>query len=155
MTEPHVANLPDAIAKYVVNRCDFYTIALKRLRDGTISALVHEAVDPIDSGDPDKPNLPLIESLISSDYENTLLLRDIYKKSTYGNQRARTVISMSELFKASEDFEESGLLLYRHLCHLGDLHKATYHAMEQFHEQRLLRLIELEDKVRYHRLRLG
>jgi hypothetical protein len=128
---------------------------LKRVRDLKVVALVTEVIEPINPASPQAESLAPDESrLTKSDYEDALLLRDIYKKANFGVMRARTVVSIQDLLAAAQDFEEGGLLLYRHAAHLGEMHKATYQPMEQFHEERLLRLVKLEDQLRYHRVRL-
>lgn len=143
-----------AIENYVINRCDFYTVVKERLRQKEILEALETAVEPVQSAHHTGIQAAVVSPLVLSDYESALLLRDIYKKPVFGQQRAKTVVSVGDLLQAAQDVEEAGLLLFRHLTHLGDIARKTFQPMEQFHEERLSRLIELADRLRYHRMKL-
>lgn len=119
------------------NRLDFYDEALSRLPDLALASRISEIAEfspPALSGQGLLPDLP-----------HSLDLEDALKKPQFGRRSGRTAISIAEVLTRAIRFEELILL-------------ATAGLPDHIHQsgacQRLQRLRQLEDDLRYHRIRL-
>jgi hypothetical protein len=134
------------VAILLQNRADFYKFALvrfpdRKLREHLIMANFSQVFD-----------LHSFQyELDVSDLAAAMALEDPLKKPGLGEKWGRTVVSYSEFFDRAKTLEQLVLLA----CDSSQTAKRTTIGQLSLEtEDRLRRLAELEDSLRYHRLRL-
>jgi hypothetical protein len=134
----------DFLLVFAANRADFYAIAAEKLPVGPLRDAVRDA----------GRSVALPQGSILWDGCETLLLRDLYKKPQFGRTLAKTAISVRLLLESAQMIEEGGVLLCRCLRTANPVRRAELTEAEAEFAERLLRLVRIEDALRYHRLRL-
>lgn len=142
---PSMTNQTSPVAILLQNRADFYKSALDRLPD----AIMREQLAFL--GEPQDIDFPELCSDDASSLSAALTLEDPLKKTGLGERWGVTVVSYVEFFDRAKSLEQLVVLVAStpEMAKLPTVGQLRFEA-----ETRLKRLAELEDSLRYHRLRL-
>ena len=137
----------DFIATFRQNHEDFYRIVLPKVPDGSIRDTLAAAATTVAWPE-------VAPATILWDGSETLLLRDIYKKPQFGRCTGKTTVSLRMVVEEAQRFEEAGYLLCKVIIAANPGVDGVFTSVAAGFAGRLLTLIELEDTLRYHKIRL-
>jgi hypothetical protein len=139
---------------YLKNRGDFYAQLLPRIPSPHIRQRLTDAVEPV-TPDPDLPAALLaLPADAAADVQwDALALLDVFKKPAFGRSWGRTTISSLEALRRAAEIEQAGISLYDSIIRLVPAVDPLFRHEADRRRAAWAAVIQLDDDLRYHRLK--
>ena len=143
------------IIRYLNNRAEYYSIVIDRCPQAAFTDQLKSATFPFEESDEVLKQIETVEdSVLEEAIPSALLLDDLLKKPTTGQQLAKTVVSIRDILRDSDRIENIGYSLFEILEKQELSLKDLWTDLAKRRQSCLMNVLKLRDDLEFHRLRL-